>query len=407
MIIDELTKYQHKSFNEEKNSIHRVTVLVGNGFDISLLQHLHAKRSTTYESFYFHLKSVKFNHGNILFQKMEELRQKHEKDVEDGGDGYPNWCDFEHILDSLKNSSKSKPSLEDALAELQLEFSEYLNGVVTPSILSETDTISKEYGHAYRSFGRFLADLSPENYKKLDWSEEFNHYDIFSFNIINFNYTSLLDNYLYLDKTQFDPKPHKGTDTNFWFRINPRDYDHKRKNFGPNCETGCSAYLTTALHHPHGHQHTPRSLLFGIDGDDDAAEKGSGSRLEKTFWAQTPRKYQRMILDTTVFILFGCSLGETDGWWWRHILERVSTGAKLIIYKYDRSLHSDDSQSENEIIEEFITSYTDGSTAREIRKMKKRIALVRYSDSTSLSFLGFSDIKYDPSDRDPNIDLVT
>jgi hypothetical protein len=68
--------------------------------------------------------------------------------------------------------------------------------------------------------------------------------------------------------------------------------------------------------------------------------------LAKPFWAQNKRRYEHLFGDTELFIIFGCSLGETDRWWWRHIAESlgqdrprpeggISYKPELIIYWYN------------------------------------------------------------------------
>ena len=39
----------------------------------------------------------------------------------------------------------------------------------------------------------------------LEFPPRVNHYDLFNYLFVDFNYTTLLDNYIYLDQDQFDP----------------------------------------------------------------------------------------------------------------------------------------------------------------------------------------------------------
>ena len=59
----------------------------------------------------------------------------------------------------------------------------------------------------------------------------------------------------------------------------------------------------------------------------------------KPYWAMTDIEYGHLFADTELFIIFGCSLGPTDGWWWRRILDALSrepvsgkAASELIIY---------------------------------------------------------------------------
>ena len=89
------------------------------------------------------------------------------------------------------------------------------------------------------------------------------------------------------------------------------------------------SYLLTDVVHPHGMQYVPRSLLFGVD----AAEESAG-KLAKPYWAQNDTKFGDLFPETDLFIIFGCSLGESDGWWWRNIVDRLtrSEPCDAIIY---------------------------------------------------------------------------
>ena len=52
-----------------------------------------------------------------------------------------------------------------------------------------------------------------------------------------------------------------------------------------------------------------------------------------------------------LIIIFGCSLGKSDNWWWRKIYTAIeSDEAELIIYNYGKDEEAD-------IIEKFICSW--------------------------------------------------
>lgn len=388
-------------------------MLVGNGFDIAALSLLNAKYRTDYQSFFFYLKSMNFNPNNMIFKKLDELRQEHEEKVRLGEVGYPNWSDFEARLQEFVSGPRfiDFDNLRQDLAEIQRHFSSFLDLVVSPELLNELDRRAQYNLWAYCTFGRFLADVDDTTHRCISLPQQSAHYDLFNFNIINFNYTFLLDNYLYLDQEQFNPHPNKTVDTNFQFRRNPRDYPYAPTALMANAQTTCSAYLMTEIHHPHGVQSIPRSLLFGIDGTDQEASQGSSHKFEKTFWAQTPRRYRKMIKETELFIIFGSSIGETDRWWWRHILRRVYTGADLIIYKYfPPNTPADQQETSSRIESRFINDNYDSSLfgGQELDEdifgdISLRVHAVKYTDSETLSAFGFSRSVYDPTNRDPAI----
>lgn len=388
-------------------------MLVGNGFDIAALTQLDAKYRTDYQSFFFYLKSLNFNAENMIFKKMDELRQEHEEKLNHGKAGFPNWSDFEARLQEFVSGSEviDYVNLRQDLSEIQRHFSSFLDLVVSPELLNKLDEQAQKHLWAYSTFGRFLADLGFIAYQNLIFPGSVNHYHLFNFNVVNFNYTFLLDNYLYLDQDQFNPHPNSTVDTNFIFRRNPRDYSYpgEPRHHRPDSNTGCSAYLMTEIHHPHGVQSIPRSLLFGIDGTDKEASRGSTHQFEKTFWAQTPRRYRKMIAETELFIIFGSSIGETDRWWWRHILHKVYDGAELIIYKYyPPNLPNSKKEPESQIKDHFINDNYDPELfggyeldSDMLSDIKHGIRVVTYTNSTTLSAFGFNTSIYDPKDLDP------
>lgn len=406
-----IRKYDHTDFGRLKRQ-HNIMMLVGNGFDIAALSLLNARYRTDYQSFFFYLKSMNFNAENMIFRKMDELRQEHEEQRGQGKDGFPNWSDFEARLQEFVSGPGpiNFVKLRGDLAEIQRHFSSFLDLVVSPDLLNELDRKAQSQQWAYCTFSRFLGDLDSNAYQYLALPSKTDHYDLFNFNIINFNYTFLLDNYLYLDQEQFDPHPNTTVDTNFQFRRNPRNHLYPSECYPrPNAETGCSAYLMTEIHHPHGMQTVPRSLLFGIDGTDQDANQGSSHKFEKIFWAQTSRRYRKMIEESEFFIIFGSSIGETDRWWWRHILRRVSEGAELMIYKYVSSDVQVDGQASPKAIEtRFINNNYDPTLfgGRELDAdlfgaLSLRVHAITYSDNKTLSAFGFNPAIFKPLDRDP------
>lgn len=429
-----IRQYDNQDFERFKRSEgkeqHNIMMLVGNGFDISVLNYLKSKYSTDYKSFFYYLKSINFNESNVLFRKMDELRIRDEQ-AKNEKSRFPNWSDFESILQEFIFSLDEfwlREKLKDDLREIQYEFSHFLNFIVSPDLLSKLDEESSKSKWGYRTYASFIADLDEEDYKKFNFLRKFDfsngrehHYHVFNFSVINFNYTALLDNYLYLDKDQFDPRPHGSVDTkdtNFQFRFNPRDYENYDSRSYPNAETGCLAYLTTEIYHPHGLQQIPRSLLFGIDFDMqkyhnetelflfDLLNKIYVPHFEKIFWAQAPLRYEKAISETELFIIFGSSRGETDRWWWSHILSAIFYGgAELIIYQR-LSSDCDKIKMKREIREKFIKNNFDQKLFKNeykevFEKIYSRISIVLYCDNLTISAFGFCEQSFNPEDRDP------
>lgn len=283
--------------------------IVGNGFDIQALRDHGATIDTRYESFFHFLKLHSFNENNPIFKEMERLRQA----------GKENWSDVENVVGELLSTNHANAiELSDALLEMQAQFAEFLDLAIPGSLLVSLGRDSMDRRLAVKTFAGFLEDLTLNEYRALTFPKRSAHFDLYNFVFFNFNYTPLLDNYIYLDQKQFDPLPFKTVDRNFVFQANPKGFS----NVDIQPHDTFSSYLLTETVHPHGTQGVPRSLLFGIDTPETArGNQDERLRLAKPFWAQNERRYSHLFPETELFIIFGCSLGESDRWWWKSIAD--------------------------------------------------------------------------------------
>ena len=315
---------------------HNIMALVGNGFDIQVLNFFESTHKTSYYDFYNFLVWQKIDDSNILFNQMKNMKNKYEEDPEINHN-LQNWSDFESGIISIFNDRwVSYSGLEESLEELRSYFSIFLNEVVTPEVNNDLGKQAQENNLANNTFQMFLGDLSDNDIVKCEFSKKTDHYNLYNWQIFNFNFTSLLDNYMYLDRKQFNPVPHLTVDTNYYFYPNPRSVDGGRGNGG----TIWSSYVISNVVHPHGYQNIPKSMLFGINSQEQIYSAGS-RRLNsfiKPYWAQNDLKYAHLFEDTDLYIIFGMSLGITDQWWWRKIVDSLETSdSELILYNYCRS----------------------------------------------------------------------
>lgn len=306
------------------NKQHNIMVLVGNGFDIQVLREYGQPVDSRYSSFYYHLKMRDFDPSNRLLIHMEEAL----------GDGRENWSDIEAAVAEAVQQRRHLPQeIFVDLQAMQAQFAEFLQDVVPNRLLSDLGADAVANGWSIKSLSEFLRDIKDsETFKDMRFpSNAAAHYGLFNFLFVNFNYTTLLDNYVFLDQVQFDPRKWLTVDTNFSFKNDPSGHLHPSNA----TDAGQSGYVVTEVVHPHGVLSTPRSLLFGIDAEDDYDKrKNSDNHLKKPYWAQTNVRFRRHFTQTDLFIIFGCSLGESDGWWWRNIVQAVIDGdAEVIIYR--------------------------------------------------------------------------
>ena len=354
---------------EQLSTQFNIFVLVGNGFDISVLNKykdgILKGKTTSYNHFFEYLKYYNLvDTSNVLFDKMERDRQNNRE----------NWTDFENsISDLYETNAASTDCLENCINEFQTYFTKFLNSLVDADVLIKLNNDVSEKHLAYQSLSRFLKDFQPHSF---EFTNQLEHYALFNYVFANFNYTSLLDNYLYLDKFQFDPHIYTNVDRNFQFYLNNKVHSN-------HTETVYSSYLVSEVIHPHGIQDVPRSILFGIDLPNYDRGKSKEKRLVKEYWAQYNLKYEKYLNTADLFIIYGMSLGKSDAWWMDKIYDRLLEGhVELIIYKYG----NDEEESIKNMFINSCVRHIDNTEA-ERNRVKDKIKVKVFSENTTY-FLG-------------------
>ncbi len=357
---------------------HDILVLVGNGFDIAVLEKykkLDRKRKTSsYKDFYEYVQYFGLaNVNNNIYRKMEDDR-KNDKE---------NWSDFENsISDLLQTGTVAVGDLSRDVDELREWFTLFLNDIVDSHLLLKLNDDAQEMKWSQHTLGRFLEDLGKAEVKfKKNFSDLSNgHYHILNYVFFNLNYTPLLDNYIYLDKTQFNPHPWKGSDTNFVFY---NDVNGTQGVF--------QSYIFSDVIHVHGNQNTPRSILFGIDLESYNAGTDTRKDLVKGYWAQYEQKYQSYFETANLFIIYGMSLGEMDAWWFDQIYDAIlndeDNKKELIIYRRSRG-----DIKEESVKDRFLKSCVRHEKASQADndKVRNNIHVVLFNNNDT-HFLGLKD----------------
>lgn len=375
------TRYTNQEFDKlDDDGQLNIMALFGNGVDIQLMGYLDSPYRTSYQNFYNYLCYKNFDKNNVIFQKM--TRDK--KDNENNPNIKQNWSDFENSLIEIfnENNNLDLDTLTDNFNQFQVEFSNFLNEIITPEMLSKLGNISSQKNIALNSFTNFLGDLDKNNFKKISFPSKANHYKLFNWEILNFNYTSMLDNILVLDKFQFDPHPLKHADRQIQFYVNPNNYPNNHCKW--NSSIIFSSYLMVNITHPHGYQNVPKSMLFGFDNENQITKYNNRIKAKnflKPYWAQNDKKYKSYFNNTDLFILYGLSLGDSDFWWWNNILNSLlKTDAELIIYNYNSN-----NESDSDTINRFINVATNEKMDNgKLDKLHKKIAIVQYNSETKL-----------------------
>lgn len=365
-------KYDTKifeKFDKQRNKQHNIFALVGNGFDIAVLEKYKTGKmngkTTSYGDFYDYITYFNLSDdSNILYKRMKEDR-KLEKE---------NWSDFENTIHKLFiDEWVSVKALESAIDEFQGHFTKFLNELVDADTLLDLSKFVTKNRLSIQSMGSFLKDLG--DLEKLKFTNRTCHYDLFYYVFANFNYTSLLDNYLYLDKTQFDPHCHRTVDTHFSFETNTKIFNDTAR---------WSSYLVSEIIHPHGIQDIPRSILFGIDLPEYDKGGSEEKRLVKSYWSQYDVKYKSYIEEAELFIIYGMSLGRTDAWWMDAIFEAIlDRDVELIIYKYG----NEDKDSIKKMFIDCCIRHIDCSE-KDKKKVGDNIHVITFNNNDTY-FLGF------------------
>lgn len=353
---------------------HQIMVFIGNGFDIAVLNKYGKGITTSYDSFYSFFKSEYPNSNkNLLIEQMEKAKSENKE----------NWSDFEAILDEalyyIPNSDSEHTSkLDEDLREIQQAFSRFLNEIIDNDIIENISTANDVIIDSYNNCakltfkGSFFRDLSKNQYESMHFHNELDNNEDLKYMFINFNYTLLLDNYLYLNKEMFDPAPYSTSNNNITLDVNPYRYQHSGFN------DPYMKLLPIDIIHPHGVQDVPKSLLFGIENKDYCNVRDQRRIFVKSFWAQCQQKYNDKFDSTQLFILYGCSLGKTDSWWWSRIYKRLvdENPAELIIYYYGN-------EDEDVIKERFIKNCNlKDDDLKDKNKAKEKIYVINFGANT-------------------------
>ena len=104
----------------------------------------------------------------------------------------------------------------------------------------------------------------------------------------------------------------------------------------------------------------------------------------KPYWAMNRIEYGHLFSDTRLFIIFGCSLGESDGWWWRRVYEALNRQtddgtllSELIIYWWSPVASPD---AREEVLDTFFAGVAGDSDEPERASVEDRIQVVLYTD---------------------------
>lgn len=371
--------------------------IIGNGADIQILQH-YQKISTTYENFYHFAKMRQQCKGNIILEEIEQ-----QKSIGEG-----NWSDVEKTIESLTHRSPCDyEALSGSLQQIQNEFSEFLNYAVNSSLLGRLSTDAEQHRWGLNTLQEFLKDIDNKiDLEKIPFGGRKDNHDLYNYFFVNLNFTSLLDDYLFLDQSQFNPHPHRSVTTNFKFINDPYQLVEPRTRKEKYWEYRDSNYLITEVIHPHGYQNIPRSLLFGTGCSGSSAQEAA-QNLEKSYWSQANVKYAHLFEDTSLFIIYGSSLGQTDTWWWSHIAQTLlnneaeSQEDKKALLIYTWKPQGEGKDDKQQVLNHFF-QVANVEDPDEKKKLEEKICVRSYHSENDHVWLGMGDETAEPEVEESN-----
>lgn len=92
-------------------------------------------------------------------------------------------------------------------------------------------------------------------------------------------------------------------------------------------------------------------------------------------------------MKTDLFIIFGCSLGETDRWWWRTIIDGLMGNGDADLILYWRRGASEPRLTATELRMRFAQAAGYGLDTSVIDALEERARVVLYDDSTDRAWL--------------------
>lgn len=280
-----------------------VTFLIGNGFDIGV-----GMRSR-FKDFFPEYQEKSKNKPKRIKQLADEI-----------GDDYETWADFESALGryTVKFDTTTKQDFLDQVRDFEKEFIEYLKG--QESLLSYQDKGKIQEVMKEALFEFYKSDvLPPESADKINNIYFAYRREVYTYNFVNFNYTSILENCL---------------------KCLPKETLSKNKSAQERKD------VIGKVVHVHGY-----SDIFPIIGVNDVSqianeELAQDDSFTRRIVKPTLNQYLRykydadatnIIKQSKIICIYGMSLGQTDKKWWDMLMSWLNSNSEhqLILFEYD------------------------------------------------------------------------
>lgn len=259
-----------------------ITFLIGNGFDLNL------KLNTRYSDFYKYY--IENDPKDLLSNSIKE--------------DFEMWSDLEVGLgEFLKDVDETQiEEFLDSKSTLERMLSEYLSLENQRVVIKDEKALSEEFKKKILNFFYDFNSIDKEHYHQLVSNTRAQ----INYKFITFNYTNVLD--MIVNAAQKHCKP-----------------------FG-NHTVGGTGYNDTVITPHHIHGKLTEDLILGLDNTEQIRNDKLKTNPRLTNYiiksavniALGEKKIEKAkeIIDKSKYVcLFGLSIGDTDGMWWRYIIE--------------------------------------------------------------------------------------
>jgi len=292
-----------------------IVYFIGNGFD------LNAGLNTRYIDFYTDLIETKGDKVNPEIEKLRDSISKYckgEKKEIDWGDAELGFGQYTSVVKDEDGSDRIVADCHNYLCE---NLSSYLDKEEKRFPYSKTqkdDSLLAELWNGFIDVGK---GLRPADHSKIT-NYMYSLPDGVNVHILDFNYTALVDRLI----SPMEKKRICGT----------RVYNHATYRNQISCL--------------HVHGTTSHGLAFGVNDNtqfDGAAFEGGlieySRQIVKPLFVsdmgeETQEKAIRIINSADIFYIYGMSIGNTDLYWWKLLMNRMKENKRAILIIHDLSV---------------------------------------------------------------------
>lgn len=288
-----------------------IVYLIGNGFDLNL------GMETSYENFYNYYFIEKSSNENI-----EKLKEEIKNDIE-------NWSALEVALGKHTEEIETSNEFEEIRQDIILNLSKYLKKQEESFDFSKT----KKY--------ELITDICTPFIKLRNGEKEFFKnlltpikHELAEIDFISFNYTSILDKLI-------------------------EEYVEKRTSVSQAIN---SYSIVKNVKHIHGT--LDERMIIGVNdisqvknsnfiNDEDFIQSFVKPEYNKSCSHLVDDECIKLINKAGIICIFGCSLGETDKFWWELIAKKIlEANSQMIIYHYNEKIYVENKLFENSVTKE-------------------------------------------------------